>query len=70
MFSRSTRKMEWANFSADQNGQGLTEYLILLLLIAVVSIVATRTLGRVIHDKVELAKRHIESDITLERERD
>ncbi len=54
----------WAKNSS---GQGLTEYLILLLLIAVVSIVATRTLGRVINDKVELARRHIESDITLEK---
>lgn len=51
----------------NETGQGLTEYLILLLLISVVSIVATRTLGTTIKAKLEMAQRHINSDVTLER---
>jgi Flp pilus assembly pilin Flp len=51
----------------NQEGQGLTEYITLLLLVSVVSIVAARTLGGTIREKIEMAKRHIQSDITLEK---
>lgn len=50
----------------DEKGQGLTEYLILLLLISIVSIAAVQTLGSTIKGKLQMAKRHIESDVTLE----
>lgn len=51
---------------ANRKGQGLTEYLVLLLLIAVISISAVKVLGGTIKDKIQLAQRHIEKDITLE----
>jgi Flp pilus assembly pilin Flp len=50
----------------DQSGQGLTEYITLLLLVSIFSIAAAQTLGKKIKDKIELATRHIESGITLE----
>jgi Flp pilus assembly pilin Flp len=50
----------------NDQGQGLTEYLILLLLIAVISIGATRTLGSTIKGKLEMAERHISSKVSLE----
>jgi hypothetical protein len=43
-----------------ESGQGLTEYLVLLLLIAVISIGAARTLGNTIRGKLQMAERHIE----------
>jgi hypothetical protein len=48
-----------------QSGQGLTEYLILMLLVSIVSIAATRTLGNTIKRKIELAQRHIDRDVGL-----
>jgi len=45
---------------SDEAGQGLTEYLVLLLLIAVISISAARTLGNTIRGKLEMAERHID----------
>lgn len=42
-------------------GQGLTEYLILLVLIAVISIVAVQSLGGTIKDKLQVARKHINS---------
>ena len=50
----------------DQRGQGLTEYLVLILLIAVLSIAAVRSLGGTIRSKIQLAQRHINSDVSLE----
>jgi len=50
----------------NQKGQGLTEYLILLILISVVSITAARTLGSTIKNKIQLAREHINQDISLE----
>ncbi len=49
----------------DQSGQGLTEYLILLILVGVSAIVAANQLGGVIKRKLELAKRHVEKDIVI-----
>ena len=42
-----------------QNGQALTEYLILLILIAVVSIAATTSLGTTVRTKLQLAREKI-----------
>ena len=58
--------MKVRNIIANRQGQGLTEYLVLLLLIAVISISAVKVLGGTIRDKIQLAQRHIEKDITLE----
>jgi hypothetical protein len=50
----------------DQKGQGLTEYITLLLLVSVCSIVAVTTLGKKIKSKIQVATDHINSDISLE----
>jgi hypothetical protein len=50
----------------NREGQGLTEYLVLLLLIAVISIAAVRSLGKTIRGKLELAQRQIRTHVTLE----
>jgi len=51
--------------SLNQQGQGLTEYLILILLISVVSIAATKSLGGTIKRKLQMARDHINQDIVL-----
>jgi Flp pilus assembly pilin Flp len=43
----------------NQSGQGLTEYIALVLLIAVVSIGVTQTLGKTIKSKITEASNHI-----------
>ncbi|MCM2323986.1 MAG: hypothetical protein NDJ90_12065 [Oligoflexia bacterium] len=50
----------------DNRGQGLTEYIMLVLLIAVVSIGATKTLGSRIRQNIEQASNHINRELTLE----
>jgi Flp pilus assembly pilin Flp len=52
----------------DQKGQGLTEYITLLLLISVTSIAVTKTLGTVIRDKIKEAHKQINS-IVIKDER-
>ena len=42
------------------SGQGLTEYLILLVLISLVSIAAVRSLGGTIQRKMSMVRNHIE----------
>ena len=49
----------------NSNGQGLTEYLMLIVLIAVVSIVATKSLGNTIKEKIQHARQHINSEISF-----
>ena len=48
-----------------REGQGLTEYIILLLLVAVVSITTVRTLGSTIKGKITEAKNHINKDVVI-----
>lgn len=50
----------------NQKGQSLTEYLILLLLVAVTSIVVTKSLGGTIKRKIQEAQNHINRDVTLD----
>jgi len=50
----------------DRTGQGLTEYLILVLLIAVVSIAAAKSLGGAIKGKLQMARDHIRKDVVLD----
>ncbi|MEN9723917.1 MAG: hypothetical protein RJB38_1903 [Pseudomonadota bacterium] len=45
---------------SSQAGQGLTEYLILLVLISLVSIAAVRSLGNTIQNKLSLIRNHID----------
>lgn len=45
----------------NESGQGLTEYITLLLLIAVLSIGVTQTLGKRVKQKIEEASNQIDS---------
>ncbi len=45
---------------ADRQGQGLTEYLVLMILVCLVSVAAVRSMGSTIKDKVSGIQRHIE----------
>jgi Flp pilus assembly pilin Flp len=58
--------MKTKTFKLDQSGQGLTEYIALLLLIAVVSFGVTKTLGSRVKSKIKEAADHINSDISLQ----
>ena len=49
----------------DQKGQGLTEYMTLLVLISLVSIAAVKTLGRDLRDKIKTAHSHIKKDLNF-----
>jgi len=49
----------------NQNGQGLTEYLILLVLVSVACITAVTTLGNTIKDKLQIARSKINSGISM-----
>ena len=46
-----------------QSGQGMSEYLILVVLIAVGSIAATKTLGSTVKGKLEMIQRQIDSEV-------
>lgn len=47
-----------------ESGQGLTEYLILLMLVAMVSIGATRSLGSLIREKLKQARAELNRDVS------
>ena len=67
--SRLTRLPPFSLSSGDyekQLGQGLTEYLILLVLISLVSIAAVRSLGGTIQGKLTLIRNHIEK-VSIEK---
>lgn len=49
----------------NSKGQGLTEYLMLVLLIAVVSIGATKTLGNTVKIKLQQVRRQINENVTF-----
>lgn len=53
----------------DEKGQGLTEYLILLILVGVISIVSVQSLGRTIQAKIKLAREKIHTEVDLESAR-
>jgi Flp pilus assembly pilin Flp len=57
--------MKLKRVQLDQSGQGLTEYITLLLLVSIFSIAAAKTLGGTIKRKIEMAERHIDK-ISLE----
>jgi len=49
---------------ANHLGQGLTEYLTLLLLVALLSVAATRSLGKTIRTKIKSARNQIHREVT------
>jgi len=55
----STRRLAPQKGRFRQEGQGLTEYLILMVLISLVSIAAVKSLGGTIQRKLQMAREHI-----------
>ena len=49
----------------NEEGQGLTEYITLLVLISLVAVGAAKSLGRNVRDKIKTAREHINSDINF-----
>lgn len=56
-------------FKLNQKGQGLTEYMTLLVLVSLVAVGAARTLGTTVRSKIETATRHVNQDINFEKVR-
>lgn len=50
----------------DQSGQGLTEYLILLLLVSVVSIAAVKSLGGTVKKKIQQARKAVHEEVVID----
>jgi Flp pilus assembly pilin Flp len=49
-----------------ERGQGLTEYLILLMLVCVVSIAAVQSLGKEVKTKIQKVKEKINQEVTID----
>lgn len=49
----------------NEKGQGLTEYLMLVLMISVVSIAATKALGNTVKRKIQEAREQINNEVTI-----
>jgi len=47
----------------NQSGQGLTEYIILLLLVSVISITAVKTFGGTVKKKLDEAEKRVNSEV-------
>jgi Flp pilus assembly pilin Flp len=52
------------NVLKNNRGQGLTEYIVLLMLVSVISIAAVSTLGRTVKSKIEEANRAINAKVS------
>lgn len=52
-------------FLLNQQGQGLTEYITLLVLISLVAVGAAKSLGKNVRDKIRTARDHVSSDINF-----
>lgn len=50
----------------DQKGQALTEYITLLVLIALVAVGSAQTLGTTVKKKIQQARSHIDKDINFD----
>jgi Flp pilus assembly pilin Flp len=59
-------RMKINSFPRGSSGQALSEYLILLLLVAVVTVAAAQSLGGTIKKKFQLAREHLSKDLALE----
>ncbi len=49
----------------NDHGQGLTEYITLLVLVSLVAVGAAASIGRTLRQKIETARNHIHSDINF-----
>jgi Flp pilus assembly pilin Flp len=49
----------------NEKGQSLTEYIILLVLVSLVTVGAAKSVGKTIRNKMETARSHILSDINF-----
>ena len=61
------RSKSTLTLTQNESGQGLTEYLILLILVSVISISAVQALGSTIKEKIQTARRHINEEVDLKR---
>ncbi len=52
------------NLVKNEQGQGLTEYIILLMLVSVISITAVSTLGHTVRNKIQEASKAINSNVS------
>ena len=52
----------------NESGQSLTEYLILMLLVAVVSIAGVKSLGTTIREKINKTREAIHEDVDVNRQ--
>ncbi len=52
----------------DNRGQGLTEYLLLLILVAVVSIASVKSLGGVVKQKLISARNEINQQVVFDNQ--
>ena len=50
--------------ASNNQGQGLTEYIILLMLVSVISITAVTTLGHTVRSKIQEANKAINSKVS------
>lgn len=66
MCQKKTKTKRNALNTLNTQGQGLTEYLILMLLISVVCIAAARSLGGTIKRKLQQVRNQIESNVTVD----
>jgi len=53
----------------DEKGQGLTEYITLLVLVSLVAVGAAKTVGTTVRNKLETARKHINQDINFDNVR-
>jgi Flp pilus assembly pilin Flp len=53
----------------DEKGQGLTEYITLLVLVSLVAVGAAKSVGTTVRNKLETARRHINQDINFDEVR-
>lgn len=53
------------NILKNNKGQGLTEYITLLVLVSLVAVGAATSLGKSVRQKIETARSHIHSDINF-----
>jgi len=54
----------------DEKGQGLTEYITLLVLVSLVAVGAAKSMGKHVRDKIRTARDHINTDINFNDVRD
>ncbi len=50
----------------NEKGQGLTEYITLLVLVSLVAVGAAKSVGSTVRNKLETARRHINQDINFD----